>query len=70
VPHNSSRTPYILRQWPEQIDTTTPENLERLRQFVNHCLSIDGAMTKALEAEADIYGKHGRANNEEDRSRD
>ena len=48
--------PYILRAWPEMIDTTTPENLERLRRFIDYQLSINGEMSKALQAE--MGGKH------------
>lgn len=56
---------YILKRWPEDIDAD-PAVIARLQQFVNHCLRVDGCMTKALEAE--IYGKHKEETHAEDQS--
>lgn len=50
-----SKQIYVLKPSPEMI-TADPEVLKRLTQFIDRALSIDGEMTKALEAE--MLGKH------------
>lgn len=48
---------YVLKPTPYTVDAD-PEVIARLTQFVDYCLSVDGEMTKALEAE--VLGKHAK----------